>query len=130
MRIISAFFADYVAIHSEKLFVQGGVWDWYMAGAASDLPVETVMPLAVIAQVSPEDRGRTHRFRVGLTSPEDRPVFEISADVTSQFSPDHLAMAMHVPMRFDQGGRHVFLLQVGDDVENAFALPIKVITTA
>ena len=123
MRVTSVFFADHVAIYESKLFVQGGVFDYF---TVSGVPAEHLMELAIILQSDEGDRGVSRRVRVEMRGPDSSVVIganEVAVGLPPESELEHFSIAMKLPVRFATPGRHV--TQVMVDGEPQAAAPFR-----
>lgn len=125
MQITSAFFADHVAIYENKLNVLGAVWSFYTLG---DLPSQRTLPVAVIAQVGPDDRGSMHNVELVMRSPDGSVVGKGSVQVTlaSDFDSEYLCLAFGIDVAFIAPGRHVAQFSVAAEPQMALPLDVRI----
>lgn len=125
MQITSAFFADHVAIYENKLNVLGAVWSFY---ALTELPSQRTLPVAVISQVGPDDRGAMHTVELVMRSPDGSVVGNGSVQVTlpSDYDSEYLCLAFGIDVAFTSPGRHVAQFLTAGDPQMALPLDVRV----
>lgn len=127
MRVLSAFFADHVSIYEDKLFVQGGVWSWFTVDPTS-LPTTGRAPIALIFQISPDDKGTTQTVTTRIVRPDGSENDPIVGNYTipGDYASEYLAQAFPMGMPIESLGRHVVLIETGEESET-FSLPLNVV---
>lgn len=121
--MIAAFFADQVEVYDGKLNVLGGVWDWIVVG---ELPAERELRLAVILQTDGDDVGQTRTLDLAMTAPSGAAVgrAEVGIALHGPDRTEHLSLALSLPVRLEELGRHVATASV--DGEPHLAVPLSV----
>ena len=123
MQIISAFLADHVAVYDGKLNVLGGVWSSYV----TTLPCTADAPLALVVQVTREDRGASGFLEVALRGPNgsERVVWSGELVVTRDQMTEYVCTALRLRLPLAVAGRHVLGLAVRGVEQVAFPLQVE-----
>jgi hypothetical protein len=123
VQVISAFLADHVAVYDGKLNVLGGVWAWYDTDA---LPFRADAALAVVVQITREDRGERRPLAVVMRSPDSREqtVWQGEIVVAAEHASEYVCTGLRLALPLQVAGRHVLALAV-DGVEQ-MAFPLEV----
>ena len=127
MQVISAFLADSVAVYDGKLNVLGGVWASYETAV---LPYDAEAQLAVVVQITGEDRGRSRPLSVVMRCPDTRElaVWRGELFVSGQQASEYVCTGLRLSLPLTVTGRHVLAVAV-DDVEQ-IAFPLEVLERA
>lgn len=122
MRVLSAFFADHVAIYDNRLNVLGGVWTHLTLQA---IPQDLVLPLAVIAQLAPEDAGQLRTLVVTVTVPgqDESGVVRMPWQLAEQPG-EYFCWALPLSVTARQPGRLVVMLDIDDETESATSVAL------
>ena len=123
MQIISAFLADHVAVYDGKLNVLGGVWASYV----TPLPTTAEAPLALVVQVTHEDRGASRPLDVVLRCPDGNEHQAWSGElvVLPEQATEYVCTALRLRLGLSVAGRHVLGLAVGGVEQVAFPLDVE-----